>query len=71
MKVLPKNDDVRRVLSHPIAGKFRAEGTSEWPDDSFTSRRLRDGDITVEEAKHKEVAEKDKPQSSRKFVKAE
>jgi hypothetical protein len=48
MKVFPKNDDIRRVLFHPTAGKFRAEGSAEWPDDSFTNRRIRDGDITPE-----------------------
>jgi hypothetical protein len=48
MQVFPKNDDVRRVLAHPIAGKFRAEGPAEWPDDTFTSRRIKDGDIYPE-----------------------
>jgi hypothetical protein len=48
MKVFPKNDDIRRVLAHPTAGKFRAEGLVDWPDDSFTQRRIRDGDITPE-----------------------
>jgi hypothetical protein len=48
MKVFPKNDDVRRVLYHPSAGKFRAEGPAEWPDDSFTNRRIKDGDIYKE-----------------------
>jgi hypothetical protein len=60
MKVLPKNDDVRRVLYHPTAGKFRAEGPVDWPDDSFTNRRLRDGDITKEEAPPPEGREKRK-----------
>jgi hypothetical protein len=48
MKVFPKNDDIRRVMAHPTAGKFRAEGPAEWPDDSFTHRRIRDGDVTLE-----------------------
>jgi hypothetical protein len=48
MKVFPKNDDVRRVLYHPTAGKFRAEGAADWPDDSFTNRRIKDGDIYKE-----------------------
>jgi len=51
MKVSPKNDDVRRLLAHPTAGKFRAEGSSDWPDDSFTNRRLADGDIIKDTGK--------------------
>jgi hypothetical protein len=46
MQVTPKNDDIRRILAHPTSGKFRAEGSSEWPDDAFTNRRIADGDIT-------------------------
>jgi hypothetical protein len=49
MQVLPKNDEVRKLLKHPVAKGFRAEGPSEWPDDSFTARRIADGDITVVE----------------------
>ena len=49
MKVLPKNDDVRRVLKHPVAKGFRKQGPAEWPNDSFTARRIRDGDVTVVE----------------------
>jgi hypothetical protein len=49
MKVMPKNDDVRRVLKHPVARGFRKEGPAEWPNDSFTARRIADGDITVVE----------------------
>ncbi len=48
MKVFPKNDDVRRVLYHPAAGPFRAEGPAEWPDDAFTNRRIADGDVYKE-----------------------
>jgi hypothetical protein len=48
MKVFPKNDDVRRLLAHPAAGPFRAEGPAEWPDDSFTNRRIADGDVYKE-----------------------
>jgi hypothetical protein len=48
MKVFPKNDDIRRVLIHPVAGKFRAEGAADWPDDSFTQRRIKDGDVYKE-----------------------
>jgi len=47
LRVEPANDDMRRLLKHPRAGGFRAEGSLEWPDDVFTQRRLRDGDIRL------------------------
>lgn len=50
MKVWPKNDDVRRLITHPHGNiAFRAEGPSDWPDDSFTHRRIADGDVTTED----------------------
>ena len=58
IRVEPANDDMRRVLAHPRAGHFRSEGSMEWPDDTFTYRRLRDGDIKRVEAKDEH---KDKP----------
>jgi hypothetical protein len=53
LKVTPKDDTLRRLLKHPRAGGFRAEGSAEWPDDRFTQRRIRDGDIKVEGNDHK------------------
>ena len=47
VRVEPANDDMRRLLKHPHAGGFRSEGSMEWPDDTFTHRRLRDGDIKL------------------------
>lgn len=41
---------MRDIIRHPSAGGFRAEGGADWPLDQFTMRRLRDGDITQEEA---------------------
>ena len=52
MKVWPVNDDKRRVLKHPVAGGFRETGSIDWPEDAWTYRRIRDGDVTTEE--HKE-----------------
>lgn len=49
MKVIAKNDEVKRVLYHPTAGAFREDGTAEWPEDTYTARRLADGDITTAE----------------------
>ncbi len=47
MKVWPTNTDARKHLRHPTGGAFRAEGHMDWPDDSFTARRIADGDVTV------------------------
>jgi hypothetical protein len=67
MQVFPKNDDVRRVLYHPSAGHFRAEGPADWPDDAFTNRRIKDGDITKEEAPPEgRHGKEEKPKFSRK-----
>lgn len=50
MKVWPKNETIRKILRHPL-GKvgFHEQGPIEWPDDTFTYRRLQEGDITTEE----------------------
>ena len=48
VRVLPKNEEIRRTLKHPRGMKFRDTGSVEWPHDSFTHRRLLDGDITIE-----------------------
>jgi hypothetical protein len=47
LRVEPKNDEMRLILRHPTAGFFRGVGAAEWPDDKFTQRRLRDGDIRL------------------------
>jgi hypothetical protein len=49
IRVVPANDDMRRLLKHPKVGGFRSEGGVEWPDDRFTKRRLADGSIKREE----------------------
>jgi hypothetical protein len=47
MKVRAKNDVIKKQEKHPIGGGFRDDGTAEWPDDTYTFRRLQDGDITA------------------------
>jgi hypothetical protein len=47
LRVEPKDDLMRSILRHPTAGFFRGVGAAEWPDDVFTQRRLRDGDIKL------------------------
>lgn len=50
MKVWPKNDEMRKFLTHPQGNiAFHEDGPAEWPDDSFTHRRIEDGDVTTEE----------------------
>ena len=48
VRVLPKNETIRKLLKHPVGGAFRAEGPAEWPSDSFTARRIADGDIIAD-----------------------
>jgi hypothetical protein len=50
MKVRAKNDEIKNVLYHPTGGRFRDDGTAEWPDDTYTYRRIEDGDVIVDEA---------------------
>jgi len=68
MKVIPKDDTIRNLIRHPIAGAFRSEGSSDWPDDTFTARRIADGDITVEEEAPPEgdAVKKEEEKSDRK-----
>jgi hypothetical protein len=48
IRVEPKNEDLRRVLKHPMTGvRFRKTGSSEWPNDPFTRNRLREGSIRL------------------------
>jgi len=68
MRVIAKNEDVRRLIKHPTTGiKFRSDiGASvEWPNDAFTRRRLRDGDIEIakddQRAKPKHRGERAEP----------
>ena len=54
VKVLPKNAAIRKLIKHPVGGPFRGEGPAEWPKDTFTARRIADGDVTVEQAEKKD-----------------
>jgi hypothetical protein len=57
VRVLPADGDgfsadvMRRLLKHPSVGGFRSDGDIEWPNDTFTKRRLREGSITLVEQK--------------------
>jgi hypothetical protein len=45
-------EELRKILKHPTGVRFSDNpmGTS-WPNDQFTTRRIRDGDIAVVEDK--------------------
>lgn len=50
VRVVPKNDLMRRTLKHmPSRTAFPENGAAIWPYDQFTKRRLRDGDVTIEQ----------------------
>ena len=49
VRVVPKNDELRKYLKHSSGRKLNAEGSTEWPNDQFTRRRIKEGDVTVEE----------------------
>jgi hypothetical protein len=49
MMVWPKDENIRRLIYHPAGSgiRFRKDGPADWPDDSYTARRIRDGDVTT------------------------
>jgi hypothetical protein len=50
VRVVPKNADIRKYIKHPRTKVgFMAEGSAEWPNDTFTKRRIADGDVTIEQ----------------------
>jgi hypothetical protein len=51
VRVSPRDDATRASLKHPRAGAFRSSGSNEWPLDTFTQRRLKDGSITLDESR--------------------
>jgi hypothetical protein len=47
VRVEPATPELREVLKHPNGMAFRSQGSVEWPLDSFTQRRERDGSIRI------------------------
>jgi hypothetical protein len=66
VRVVPTNDELRKVLKHPSGGIAFHEGSTsvEWPFDTFTKNRIRDGDVTIEERQQEEG--ETKPQTGSK-----
>jgi hypothetical protein len=69
IRVVPKDDVLRKLLKHPANGVgFRPEGGIEWPNDRFTQRRLRDGDVMLEpEGAQEEPAPQEEEGRRRRF----
>jgi hypothetical protein len=59
VKVEPRDDDVKRVLKHPRAGAFKSTGSTEWPMDQFTQRRINDGSVKLAEEKRSSSSSSD------------
>lgn len=54
VRVMPATEE-KRALRHPgTSARFRKEGSVEWPFDTFTKRRLADGDIKLDESRTKD-----------------
>jgi len=51
MKVWAANEDMLKYLKHPITkvGFIDMNTPANWPNDSFTYRRIRDGDVLVDQ----------------------
>ena len=67
LRVIPKNDQLRKFLKHGVTRVgFPKEGSAEWPNDTFTHRRIKDGDVTVEKAAEKKAEHRPKHEAKRK-----
>ena len=67
VRVVPANENLRGVLKHMPSGiAFRKEGGTEWPNDRFTQRRLRDGSVRLEKEKKQEDDGQPQEQDKRK-----
>jgi hypothetical protein len=52
VRVNPRDEGMRKLLRHPLRGRgFPSTGSVEWPLDTFTRRRIRDGDVMIVEKK--------------------
>jgi hypothetical protein len=50
VRVVPTSEEKRKALRRlPDRIGFLEEGSVEWPNDTFTRNRIRDGDVTLEE----------------------
>lgn len=70
IKVFAANEDVRRLMKHPSGTRFRTDMNAavEWPHDSFTIRRIRDGSVVVGGAAKELRAEKTEGKNAREVA---
>jgi hypothetical protein len=66
VRVVPATDVLRKVLKHPRGARFPSEGSAEWPNDTFTKRRLKEGAVTLEQSQQSEQEHNGKEQSEKK-----
>jgi hypothetical protein len=59
VKVYAANETYRQVRRHANGTRFRDDGSAEWPNDSFTARRIADGSVRTDGAGSDELAEPD------------
>ena len=60
LKVFAANDTMRDVLRHGGNGaRFRDDGSADWPNDSFTARRIAEGSVRTDSAGSGEMPEPD------------
>jgi hypothetical protein len=45
IQVWPRTDEIRKVLYHPTGKYFPESGPVDWPEDTYTARRIADGDV--------------------------
>lgn len=52
VRVFPANEDMLKHLRHPgrNVGFLAMDQSVEWPLDQFTKRRIRDGDVTIDDS---------------------
>lgn len=69
MQVWPKDDEMRKLLKHePTGVAFYETGPADWPDDTFTYRRIQDGDVTTTPPVEK-TQQPDQPAEKRSMAK--
>lgn len=71
MQVWARTEELHKMLRHPTAGGFGAPwpSSADWPDDSYTFRRMRDGDISKDGPVNAKASEKVVEKTSRKAAK--
>lgn len=62
VRVAPANENVRKHIQHPsVPIPFGDLDSLEWPNDQFTKRRIRDGDVKVVGGEGEQQAEGEQP----------